>query len=126
MVLKLDITDKVLVGGSLEGIEMIPLERCVCGLEFPDWAFPLWLGHSDSGDKATCPNCGRKMWFEVTIKVFQELREEDRLCNQPLAPYNKPISPELFTLLSGGFQEFACDKEPLPPRPEPLTGRIER
>ena len=103
--LKLDITDKVRVG--LNDGDRMPLERCVCGDESEPWE-GLVLD-TDPEDKSKCPNCGRKMWFEISIRVFQELREEDRSSNRPLVPYNRPISDELFTIMSGGFSEFDYD-----------------
>lgn len=103
--MKLDITDKVCVG--LNDGDSLPLERCVCG----DLSEP-WEGlvlDSDPHYKSECPKCGRKMWFSLEIKVWQELREEDRSSNRPLLPYTGEVSEETITLFSGGFPEGVYD-----------------
>ena len=69
--MKLDITNKVLVG--LNDGESIPLEKCVCGDVSEPWEFVL---HTDPSDPNKCDICGRKMWFEISIRVFQKVRTE--------------------------------------------------
>lgn len=104
--MKLEITDKVRMG--LNDGDRLPLERCVCGDVTEPWEGMVL--DTDPEYKSECPECGREMWFSIEIKVWQELREEDRMCNQPLAPYNRPISPELFTIMSGGFPKGDYDE----------------
>lgn len=87
--MKLEITNKVLVG--LNDGDSIPLERCVCGDVSEPWEFVL---HTDKDDPNKCDNCGRKMWFEIEIRVFQEYEPKER----PLAPYTN-MSEELIGVI---------------------------
>lgn len=102
--MKLEITNKVRVG--LNDGDSLPLERCVCGQVAGPWE---WILDSDPEYKSECDTCGRKMWFSIEIKVWQELREEDRLHNQPLVPYKAP--KELNAVLFGGFPEGIHDDD---------------
>ena len=61
-----DITDLVSIGTN-DG-ELAPLYRCACGKEYAPWEFTLW---ADDGRPRTCHACGRQMYFEVTIRVFE-------------------------------------------------------
>ena len=65
----IDITDKVAFG--LNNDECLPLKKCACGKEFDWWEFILGMD-SDPGYPKECPNCGRKMWFSVKIRVYEE------------------------------------------------------
>ena len=62
----IDITDKVAFG--LNDDERLPLMKCVCGEKFEPWDFTLGID-SDPGYPEECPNCKRKMWFSVEIRV---------------------------------------------------------
>lgn len=67
-----DITEQVEFGGIDE--ESLSLNRCVCGKEFDYWECIL----SNYNDMPTkCPQCGREMYFGVTIKVYEVCSEED-------------------------------------------------
>ena len=61
----IDMTDEVVFGGN-DG-DSLPVQRCVCGKEFAPWGFMLGM---DSDRAKSCPGCGRKMYFEVNIRVF--------------------------------------------------------
>jgi len=65
-----DITDKVEFGGNDD--ELLPLLECICGQTFESWAFLL---NADEDSPVECPNCGRKLFFEVEIRVY-EIEEE--------------------------------------------------
>jgi DNA-directed RNA polymerase subunit RPC12/RpoP len=63
---EIDVTGKVEYG--LNDDECLPLLKCVCGKEFKSWDFVLPV-YSD--DPAECPDCGAKLFFQLSIKVFQ-------------------------------------------------------
>jgi hypothetical protein len=61
-----DITDLVTIGAS-DG-DTVPLYRCVCGKEYAPWDFTL---SSDEDRPRKCRACGRRMYIEVVIRVFE-------------------------------------------------------
>jgi len=65
-----DITDKVEFG--LNDDDLLPLLECICGQTFESWTFLL---NADENSPVKCPNCGRKLFFEVEIRVY-EIKEE--------------------------------------------------
>lgn len=67
-----DITDEVEFG--LNDGESLPLTKCVCGKKFDFWNFLLSEG---SGYPSECSECGRKMYFEADIKVYEIEKEND-------------------------------------------------
>lgn len=50
--------------------EFLPLTKCACGQKFVRWDFIL---HTDRDMPTTCPNCGRKMYFSVSVHVLEVL-----------------------------------------------------
>jgi len=60
-----DITSEVEFGHKSKSLS---LTKCVCGKEFYFWNFILSEG---SDYPSECPECGRKMYFEVNIKVYE-------------------------------------------------------
>ena len=48
--------------------ECLPLTKCVCGKTFEPWEHILSI-YEDSPKE--CPNCGRKLFFRIGIRVFQ-------------------------------------------------------
>jgi len=58
--------------GDVDG-ESLPLIRCVCGIEFPEWTFILGI-YRDNAHQ--CPHCGRQMYFRNNIKVYEIGKEE--------------------------------------------------
>jgi len=65
-----DITSQV-KWGLIDG-DLLPLERCACGAEYESWDFIL---STESDDPHTCEKCGRRIYFEVIIKVFEVVDE---------------------------------------------------
>ena len=65
----IDITDKVAFG--LNDGEFLPFMKCACGETFEPWNFILGMD-SDPDYPKECPNCKRKMWFSVEIRVYEE------------------------------------------------------
>jgi len=61
-----DVTDKTQVG-SVDG-EYATLTKCVCGAKFDYWDVILYV-YPDSAN--TCPECGCKLYFSMSISVFQ-------------------------------------------------------
>jgi len=61
-----DITDEVKF--QLNDDECLPLTRCACGVEFLPWDFIIGV-YKDM--PAECSNCKRRMYFTVSIKVFE-------------------------------------------------------
>jgi DNA-directed RNA polymerase subunit RPC12/RpoP len=62
----LDITDKVEFLNPDD--ESLPLTKCACGVVFTPWDFDISVYEDDL---TACPNCGRKMFFESNIRVFE-------------------------------------------------------
>lgn len=62
----IEITGKVSFG--LNDDECLPLKKCACGKEFAHWDFILGV-YRDSPHE--CPDCKRKMYFAVEIKVYE-------------------------------------------------------
>jgi len=60
--------------------ELLPLTKCICGKEYEVWDFVLNTDIYDSPIK--CDACGRRMYFEVSIKVYEigEPRDSDKNC----------------------------------------------
>lgn len=71
----LDVTDKVDFENPDD--ECLPLTRCVCGQTFVPWDFILGI-EKDKTYMKTCPNCKRKLFWELRVKVF-EYTEGDKL-----------------------------------------------
>ena len=67
----IDITDLVSFGGN-DG-DLLPVYRCACGKEYAPWDFILSV---DNGRPKTCHACGRRMYFDVAIRVY-EIKEAD-------------------------------------------------
>ena len=65
-----DITSQVRIG--INDGDLVPLERCACGAEYKSWEFVL---STESYNLHTCEKCGRRMYFEVEIKVFEVVDE---------------------------------------------------
>jgi DNA-directed RNA polymerase subunit RPC12/RpoP len=61
----IDITDKVSFR-EVDG-ESLNFIQCACGHKFKDWNFCLSIYEEDP---ATCPNCGRKMFFRIAVCVY--------------------------------------------------------
>lgn len=61
-----DITDKVKFGGNDD--ELLSLLECICGQTFESWTFLL---NADKSSPVKCPGCGRKLFFEVGIRVYE-------------------------------------------------------
>jgi len=73
----LDITDVVKFGAlpspETRGSSMLlPLLQCACGEKFKPWDFIL---EEDPRGASKCNNCGRMMWFSLSIRVFQQMEE---------------------------------------------------
>lgn len=66
-----DITDKVDFGRNDD--EHLPITKCVCGKEFGHWEFVISMG---SDCFSPCPNCGRKMYFTLDIKIYEKGAEK--------------------------------------------------
>ena len=65
-----DVTE--LVDFGLNDDDVLPLLRCVCGANFDPWHFIISVGGDGSGNYVhSCPVCGRKLYFTVSIKVFE-------------------------------------------------------
>lgn len=61
-----DVTEKVNYG--LNDDEALPLTKCVCGTTFRPWEMILSV-YDDTPE--ACPVCGRRMFFRVSIRVFE-------------------------------------------------------
>jgi len=62
----IDVTDQVYFGQSDD--ESLPLTKCVCGKEHEPWDVIL---HIERDDISPCDNCGRKLYWRGTIKVYE-------------------------------------------------------
>jgi len=65
----IDVTEQVNIG-CLEDEECLPIHKCVCGAEFKDWAEVLSIYRDDAIWE--CPNCHRKLYFSLKVKVFEK------------------------------------------------------
>jgi len=65
-----DVTNKVCFG--LNDDEYLPLTKCVCDEKFPLWEFILSIYKDDI---RACTACGRKLFFETSIKVYELIKE---------------------------------------------------
>jgi DNA-directed RNA polymerase subunit RPC12/RpoP len=52
--------------------ECLPIVECACGHAFDPWEFVLSVYRDDPRE---CPNCGRKMFFQNEITVYQVIEE---------------------------------------------------
>jgi len=48
--------------------ESLPITQCICGQKFGAWEFIISIYDDDI---TKCPNCGTKLFFRSSIKVFQ-------------------------------------------------------
>ena len=48
--------------------ENLPLTKCVCGKKFPLWQEVLSIYPDNPW---ACPDCGAKLYFSVSLRVFQ-------------------------------------------------------
>lgn len=64
----IDITDRVAYEADSIDAELMPLTRCVCGTEFDYWQFPI---PSDRERAQECPGCHRKIYFGLTVRVYE-------------------------------------------------------
>ena len=48
--------------------ECLPIIKCVCGQEFKAWTFNISI-YRDTPTE--CPNCKRKLYFKMGIRVFE-------------------------------------------------------
>jgi len=62
----LDVTD--LVKRGYANYEYMPIKKCVCGAKFDGWDFKISIYRKDAYE---CPKCGRKFYFQQTIRVFE-------------------------------------------------------
>lgn len=55
--------------------EALPITKCVCGYGFTPWEFVIYpdYGH---GDIRKCPNCGAKLYWEQSVRVYRVLDDE--------------------------------------------------
>lgn len=60
-----DITDEVKFNFN---DEYLPLNECACGEEFRPWNFVIG---AERDYPKSCPKCGRKLYFTITVKVFE-------------------------------------------------------
>ncbi len=63
----LDVTASVLFGNNDD--ELLPITQCVCGATFGYWEFCIGVYPEHTHE---CPECGRKLYFSVKIKVFEK------------------------------------------------------
>jgi len=64
-----DITNQVEYGDV--DSESMPITKCVCGMKYGAWDFIISIYKDDT---KKCPKCGRELYFEQTIKVFERKR----------------------------------------------------
>ena len=53
--------------GDIDG-ESIPLTKCACGQHYDSWRFIVSIYRNDP---AKCDGCGRKLYFSLSIRVFE-------------------------------------------------------
>jgi len=61
-----DVTGKV--NFSFPDDESLPITKCVCGRTFGLWNFII---NMDKESPVECPECGRKLYFESEIRVYE-------------------------------------------------------
>lgn len=64
----IDVTDKIDFNNNDD--ECLPLTKCVCGAEFQAWSFIISIYPNTA---YACPACGRKLFFRLSIRVFEVL-----------------------------------------------------
>lgn len=54
--------------------ELVPVERCVCGHRggWGDFTISIY-----PDDAYKCPECGRRLWYGVTIRVYEVVDAQD-------------------------------------------------
>lgn len=50
------------------GDDEMAVHECVCGARFVPWEFYLT---TNQDDPKACPQCGRRFFFQVWVKVFE-------------------------------------------------------
>jgi len=68
-----NVTENILFYPSDIDGELLPIARCVCGKEFGNWEYVL--GRYDDMAKE-CPACGRKLYFDIDIKIYEVINNE--------------------------------------------------
>lgn len=68
-----DISVTALVSFGDNDANLLPLTECVCGERFDLRDFNL---RNDRDEPMTCHSCGRKLYFEIDIVVY-ERRDND-------------------------------------------------
>ena len=63
-----DVTDLVEFGSNDD--ECLPLYKCVCGAKYESWKFTLSI-YSDPDWANECKFCGRKLYFSISIRVYE-------------------------------------------------------
>lgn len=61
-----DVTDLVDFGNSED--EYLPMLKCICGQKFGMWEHSISIYKDDAVE---CPNCGKRLFFRSSIKVYQ-------------------------------------------------------
>jgi len=61
-----DVTDVVMWGDN--DSEALPILLCACGAEFVPWEHIISVYRDGA---YPCPKCGRKLYFTMSIKVFE-------------------------------------------------------
>lgn len=67
----IDVTGLVKFGNNDD--ECLPLTRCICGQEFGYWEHIINI-YRDMAPP--CPNCGRKLYFSFSIRVFEVVSDD--------------------------------------------------
>lgn len=62
----IEVTDQVEFSNNDD--ENLPLTKCVCGQKFPAWTKSISIYQDNPWQ---CPHCGAKLFFAVSIRVFQ-------------------------------------------------------
>ena len=65
-----DVTD--LVKFDLNDGEYLPLTKCVCGATSSPWEFSVGIYPEDTH---TCEICQRELYFTLSIRVFEKVKE---------------------------------------------------
>ena len=61
-----DVTQEVVFGNNDD--ECLPIVECVCGTRFDAWTFVISIYRDEA---KACPNCGRRLYFELGIRVYE-------------------------------------------------------
>ena len=61
-----DVTELVRIGSVDD--EFLSIGKCVCGAEFKGWDWTISIYREDAYE---CPKCGRKFYFQQTVRVFE-------------------------------------------------------